>query len=329
MSEEFFKDWFGRHAGRELGCPERFFTDKPEELKPFVDRCNNQHLPALMSVQPYSARDQVYGLEKLYFDFDCEEDTAKAWRETKIFAEALKRRYNVEPLIKFSGRKGYNVDVFLKNTVIFPTWRIEFVKQVYDTLQRKILKGLKFETLDLQVIGDIKRLERIPYSIHQKTGVPCHPVDLNRNLIAIESVDLNFYREHGLDTEVLKIVCREVKEKERWKEAQARIRAKHPVKLRKSVRPCIGEALKHSLKEKNGHLMRLAIAVEFLNKGYSADQVVDLFRSQADFDEKKTRYYVEDALKKGYKPFRCSKIRKLGFCLGDSCQIYRKRRDLK
>jgi len=328
---EFFKDWFGIHAGREVlvdkgGYVDREFIKKPEQLIEYVLLQKKKRLPAYMSAQPFSARDTPYGIEKLYFDFDCKKDPSKAWREASKFARILKENYNVEPFIKFSGRKGYHIDAFLTSTVIFPTWRIEFVKQVYATLQRKILRGLKFETLDSQVIGDIKRLERVPYSFHQETGAICQPVDLNCNPISINDIDLDFYRKNGLDTKILEIVCREVKEKEKWKETRARIKAKIPVKFKKSIRPCIKEALKKPLEEKHGHLMRLAIAVEFLNKGYSVDQVVDLFRPQGDFDEKKTRYFVEDALKKHYKPFRCLKIRNLGFCLGDSCPIYKRRK---
>jgi len=335
MSEEFFRDWFGIHAGREIlvykgNYEDRELISKPEQLIEYVVNQREKRLPAYVSVQPFSARNIPFGIEKLYFDFDCKKDPYRAWREAAKFAWILKENYDVEPFIKFSGRKGYHVDVFFTNTVTFPTWRLEFVKQVYDTLQGKILKGLKFETLDTQVIGDIKRLERVPYSIHQVTGAPCQPVDLKCNPIAIEDIDLDFYRKHGLDTKVLEIVCKEVKLREKWEEAKARIRAKRPIKFDgKKVRPCISEALKQPLEGERGHLIRLAIAVEFLNKGYSVDQIVPLFQGQRDFKTSKTRYYVEDAKRKGYKPFKCSTIRRLGFCLGDSCQIYRKRRDLK
>jgi DNA primase large subunit len=53
--------------------------------------------------------------------------------------------------------------------------------------------------------------------------------------------------------------------------------------------------------------------------------VVDLFRGQSDFNEEKTRYFVEDAAKKGYKPFRCSTILELGFCLGEQCSLRRRK----
>jgi len=75
-----------------------------------------------------------------------------------------------------------------------------------------------------------------------------------------------------------------------------------------------------------GHKIRLAIAVEYLHKGSSIGQVVDLFRSQVDFNEEKSRYFVEDAKRKKYKPFRCRTIRELGFCLSSSCH-YKGRRE--
>jgi len=77
------------------------------------------------------------------------------------------------------------------------------------------------------------------------------------------------------------------------------------------------EALKKPLEGPGGHLMRLAIAVEHLARGHSVEEVVALFKSQPDFNEVKSRYYVENALKKGYKPFKCETIQRLGFCLPD------------
>jgi len=334
MHEEFLEDWFGIHAGREIlvlrrgrcrDYMDREFIEKPEQLIKYVLEQRKKRLPAYMSVQPYQARNQIFGIEKLFFEFDCKEDLSRAWKDAKILAETLIQYYNVKPFIKFSGRKGFHVDAYLRNVVQFPTFQLEFVKKVYRNLQQKILAGLKLETLDPEVIGDVKRLERIPFSTHEVTGKICMPVDLEGKPISVKSLDP--YREQGLDTKVLEIVCREVKEREREEEAQARIRMRHSIKFDgKRIRPCISEALKKQLEGGGGHLMRLAVAVEFLNKGYSVDQVVSLFRSQRDFSERKTRYYVEDALKKHYKPFRCSTIKKLGYCLGDLCPFHRKRR---
>ena len=325
MNVEFLKEWFGIYAGRELGDPQRFFTDRYEDLISFVEKCKAEKKPCYMSVQPYFKRDQVYGLEKLFFDFDSPDDTSKAWKETEAFAEKLIEYYRVLPFITFSGGKGYHVYVFLKNTVAFPIHRAEFIKKVYELLQHKLLKGFNFETLDQSVIGDLKRLARVPFSIHEKTGKLCHPIALNHQFYDPKSLEI--YRERGLDTSLIREVIKEIISREKIQRSK-HVRSKIYVSNSK-IRPCILEALKKPLEGENGHLMRLAIAVEFLNKGYSADQVVVLFRSQRDFSERKTRYYVEDAERRDYKPFRCSTIKKLGFCLGSSCPIYKRREGIR
>jgi len=96
-------------------------------------------------------------------------------------------------------------------------------------------------------------------------------------------------------------------------------------KATKKIRPCIIEALKTDLRGKTEHhRMRLAIAIEHLNASFSFEEVNALFKFQKDYNEKETRYQVEHAAKRGYKPFKCSNIRELGFCIGGSCPIFRR-----
>jgi len=96
-------------------------------------------------------------------------------------------------------------------------------------------------------------------------------------------------------------------------------------KSSQKIRPCIIEALKIDLRgSKEHHRMRLAIAIEYLAAKFPVDQICFLFKSQKDFSEEKARYQIEHAKKKGYKPFKCSKIKSLGFCIGEACPIFRK-----
>jgi len=93
----------------------------------------------------------------------------------------------------------------------------------------------------------------------------------------------------------------------------------------KRIRPCIIEALKADLREtKEHHLMRLAIATEYLANKYSVEDIRDLFKSQLDYDPKETITQIKHAEKRDYKPFKCSKIKLLGFCIGEACPIFRK-----
>jgi len=63
--------------------------------------------------------------------------------------------------------------------------------------------------------------------------------------------------------------------------------------------------------------MRLAVAVEHLHLGMKPSEIAPLFQSQSDYDYEKSLSYVEDAQKRGYKPFKCKTIQALGFCLPD------------
>jgi hypothetical protein len=96
-------------------------------------------------------------------------------------------------------------------------------------------------------------------------------------------------------------------------------------KSSRKIRPCILEALKTDLrKTKEHHLMRLAIATEYLAANFSVEEIRDLFKTQKDYDEKEATRQIRHAKKKGYKPFKCSKIKSLGFCIGEACPIFRR-----
>jgi hypothetical protein len=86
----------------------------------------------------------------------------------------------------------------------------------------------------------------------------------------------------------------------------------------KEPRPCITKALKQPLTSGNGHLMRLAIAAEYKRLGYTDAEIVDLFRSQNDFDYDICKAQVESA--DSGKTANCRTIKEYGYCLPD-CQI--------
>jgi hypothetical protein len=325
--QPFYKVWFGYHSGREVfhaGIRDRLFLDKSTQLYNYVQECELLGLPAYMSVHPFRARDRVFGLEKLFFDFDSKKDLGKSWNETRDFATKIEKFYNAKTLLVFSGFKGFHVYVWLWSLVEVEKGRELQAKQIYKKLQEKLLKGLKYETLDPQVIGDIKRLARVPYSRHEKTGAFCLPLTLQMQSLQILPSALEGYRNHGLGLGVFQNVTKELQKPKLKRSIHVK---KAILRLSSgSVRPCIEVALQTNLHEKSGHLMRLAIATEYLNRGYTIENVVQLFQDQTDFNESKTRYFVEDAQRKGYNPFKCETIQTLGFCLGDRCPILKKRK---
>lgn len=76
------------------------------------------------------------------------------------------------------------------------------------------------------------------------------------------------------------------------------------------------------------NLLRLALVTEAHSKGYSRDQIIELFSKCDDFDPKITREKVDHQLGKiaveGIKPWSCLAIHKHGGCLGETCNRFKR-----
>lgn len=311
LIKRFWNEWFTAYIGREVLTVNgerinRVFLKHPKDFQHYVKECWQNHVPCYMSVQPFLGRGQVGCIEKLFFDFDCSSDIEKARMEALRLAKTLQDFYDAVPLIVFSGHKGYHIYVWLRQSII--SANNSDLKRLYETLQKTLLRGLNLKTLDWQIIGDVKRLARVPYTKHEKTGNLCVPVTSNGKPVIVTS--LEGYRNHGLPNSFVKFCIRRIHQERSFKKLRI-----FKLKSIERIRPCILEALRKPLEGGNGHLMRLAIACEFLSRGYNIDDIVQLFATQLDFNEEKTRYFVEHAKRSNYKPFKCKTIRKLGFCL--------------
>lgn len=307
--------WFGDHAGREAGNPHRTFLEHGNQFIPYVQECVAQGTPIYLSVQPYCGPNQVYGLEKLFFDFDSKEDPPNldlAWDEAYHFVDALHKYYGVRSLPIYSGRRGYHVHVWLWQTIEIRSTQEVWAKAIYKTLQDKLLKGLRYGTLDPEVLGDIKRLARVPYTIHEKSGQLCIPLTEKREKLWLLGNSLEDYRRKGIGQDLFQAVVKEVQAEERIRAKIQAFQKTRNEKPRKGVRPCIEAAL-HS--PNITHKMRVCIVAEYLRAGLSQGEIERLFMTRQDYDSKRAEYQVNHVIKGGYSPFRCSTIQTLGFCL--------------
>jgi hypothetical protein len=119
--EQFLLEFFGSF-GRDLGNPERWFTDNPNDVFPFIEECAENKAPAFISVQPETDKAQPLGIEKVFFDFDyCKKSDSLAEAEiqkrkselrdeVKYFLKQL-GTLNIKPLVVRT-RRGYHVHVF-------------------------------------------------------------------------------------------------------------------------------------------------------------------------------------------------------------------------
>jgi hypothetical protein len=255
-------------------------------------------------MQTHTVEDKAKGLLYLTFiDIDLPNALDKAKKVLHRILHYLRVKYGISPYSQFSGAKGYHVLIPLEPiTVNPPSLASGFLK----FLQLKFSLGY----CDPQLLGDIVRLVRLPNTYNSKAIK-----DGRDGLVKV----IQEWDGRRLDTGLLWEEFRlEKLEEELSKEKKAKV--KNANFDRRDPRPCIVEALQHPLKEGNGHLMRLAVAAEYLNMGWAPPEIAQLFQNQSDYSYEKSLYFVEDAQKRGYKPFKCKTIQRLGYCLPD-CKI--------
>jgi hypothetical protein len=319
--DSFWSSWFSTRVGlgREVFDGDRRFLNSVESFKNYVKWAETKRHAAWLTVQPFTERNGVSSVEKLFFDFDCPEDLTLAWRDTILLVRILRENYRCEPFVCFSGAKGYHVYAWLGNVENFSSQTK--AKQFYRNAQKMILKGLDLKTFDTQVLGDIKRFSRVPYTVHQKSLKLCVPIAFDRKPVQVH--DLNFFKIHGL-SRLFSDLCRENVEKQDRNQVRHSIPTNQEVK---DVRPCLSKVLHQNLTGKNGHSIRIAITIEFLKNGHSIEETASLFENQPDYSFDRSLYYVRDIAGRAYKPYKCSTILDLGFCLHD-CPKRRNQREV-
>lgn len=155
--------------------------------------------------------------------------------------------------------------------------------------------GSYHNTASLELLGEKKLCLMAPSLGYSKLNdnAPTETVD-------IEQIFLSVMKKHGL-----------LKEQKKTQQ----IGNRKPTFSK--PRPCILEALKLQLTGPNGHLMRLAIAAEYKRLGLNDQEIINLFRTQSDFDFETCKTQVASANLE--KTAKCKSIAELGYCLPE-CQ---------
>ncbi len=222
----------------------------------------------------------------VFYDIDFPGHLGRARITAFKIAERIYKLYHVKPYIQFSGAKGYHVLI-----PIYPVKcesRME-AKEFLRYLQGE-LAGRYIKYVDNHVLGDVNRMFRIPYSIHEKTGNIVEPLQ-KWNRIRLYVDDL--YYRFKLDT----------------------IAEKHTIKKNiriHGVRPEVKILIE---KAKAGvhleHLERLAILFELINNGYGDGDILKVFEKQDDYNPKLTLYMIRHARSRGYRPFRRERLHEI------------------
>jgi hypothetical protein len=328
--KEFLFEFFG-NFGRDLGNPERRFTTNPTELAPFIEECTRNKTPAFISVQPKKHKAQPFGLEKVFFDFDyCENSEVLTETETqkrkselidevKHFLNYLELQ-NIKPLV-IRTRKGYHVHVFF-DSVYEINREVVFWKQVYKQLQLALLQDYNYRFIDCAVIGDINRMCRIPFSIHERSGVNCPVVNSQLETDKIRSIE--YFKLYGLKQKDILSAMEKAREFKKTTKKRRLTYVPRNLSLESAdgIRPCFVKALDSG---EMCHQQRLALLSEAYHLGFhSPESIIDLYRCLNDFDYSITTYQVNwffnHWVEKGeITPYSCQTIQRNGWCLGDEC----------
>lgn len=311
--EDFSSEWFGE-GPRSLGTPEQRLIYDHDELSPWFEQSGR---PVFLSVNPYTLEGRVRCIERLFFDFDDKARLSRAWEDASRFSMNLKRFYDIESLLVYSGKKGYHVYVYLQEPTghNLPEDRL---KELYRRLQEMLLGRSDYPTFDRQVFGDVKRIARVPYSLHQDTKQRATPVNRDHAEVLLLPGFTSGLRRFGVSPQFVELALRI---RQPPKRAQTEKRKSGPGQLR----PCMRTLLEARSVHDPEHKLKVCLVAELSAEGKTRDQIIDVFRGMEGFSESKTVEQVDHALRRGYRPFRCKTIKDLGGCLGSSCRIYRKR----
>jgi hypothetical protein len=347
---EDFAEQYGAPPCREYGVPERAgAVCEGKELVELIFKAERgelgrkkgggpNHLYISMALVDWRLchgsedRSQAYkAFDRVCIDLDipggCAQDkwcrAAKLGRLKSALRDVLRKRKDAL-WAEWTGYKGYRLCLWLPR--LLPADRI-----ILEKIQRWLAKGLE-EWLDTHVVGDVKRLFRVPYSINPKSGDRAAMVDYLLQELSPREAAEYLLSLKPLDVRVLDRFVREAV-LEAFAREQERVRAAKRVKnyggeARRLPR-WVAALLEHLRQTKElCHAARVAAARWLYFVGYSREEIIEVFRAAADFDEKKTIYHVDYEIKRmgeecrvwqvekcGEKPWRCETVVRL--CEGE------------
>jgi len=267
--------------GQILASSRKFFLEKLEQAQ-FQDCYIATH-------SEFNKLNNVLGA--IFLDFDNANNIALAISDALNVAQKVEQEFGAKPHVQFSGSKGAHV--------LIPVDPIDFEdlsteKRFLAFVQRRYDTG----NLDKQIIGDVSRLIRVPFTINTKAlETPW------KGHVKI----LQTWNGKYANLEKLLHIFEAAELLEKTAKPEKPNFAFFPKKrIRKEVLELIERAKKgiHLT-----HHQRLAIAFELIANGYSDDEIVEIFKTQKhDFNENKTRGQLKQIREKGYRPYKTENL---------------------
>lgn len=242
-------------------------------------------------IQTHSDLERKLGiLSLLYIDIDNESDLEQAKKDALRTSAKIEKIYGIKPHVQFSGCKGYHV--------LLPFEPKELPKgseELRDYLQylREYLSNGK---CDPSLKGDVVRLFRLPYTYNLK-GILKYGDGLVKPIQEWDGNRADSRTLYG----PFKIWQIDKKLKARKRRFTTQVKNEHGFKVREPIQKLIDLARKGIRLE---HRQRLAILLELINTNMSDEEIINVFDKQDDFNPTKIQYFINQARRSGYKPFK-------------------------
>jgi len=261
-------------------------------------------------------------VDKLSFDFDAKEDESlrDVFEVVSEFVRELLRKWRLQFIWCFSGRRGFHIHILLNPTFLNPPLARLTVREA----QMSFVNG--FDFVDSHLIGNIRGLIRVPNTFNRRGRFFCIPlpedaVDWRIGEIFRYSKKQQRVRVLGeRRMSILDFISSDVRGYVREREdcSDFRIEMDESVApplsvLRDFLHPCV---FKHIQDENPEHYIRFAFVAELLYAGFSVEEierVIKTFRWR-DYDEEVTRYQVRHIARGNYRPPSCSNLSKIVNC---------------
>jgi len=164
-------DWCCVGFPRKYGNPIQVPVNSKEEILSKINQSEAENKDSYLSISYFPDENKV-GITEIFLDFDTHFPQEigmimlllKKKLQTAIFQKTLSWR------LIYSGKKGFHLRILLKPAVYELT---DDLKQTYKMVQLFFSKGLEKYT-DIHVLGDVKRIARIPGTTHSGSKKTCY-----------------------------------------------------------------------------------------------------------------------------------------------------------
>lgn len=221
----------------------------------------------------------------VYFDFDSDNGIENLMKEVeKLFSLDFKHR------VYFTGGRGVHLFVDLSPTIIVDLRSAS--RHVLNQVSQHT--GADFDTyLDNVVVGDRRRICRVPYTFHESTG---------REMILLwegghRDIGVELHSKFG--RKKLPLV------------KSVNVYGFSLTKIPPCVEMCI-ELLR--LTGELPHEARLFLATYLLRSGFSFEEIHDIFRLSKDYRHSRTQYQLSYISNRKIRCYSCIRLKELNIC---------------